>query len=368
MNPTAWLAAHPRVVLALVMLLSSLAVYVPYRGSMDQIYRYWDGPPYLYVAKTLYQVPAEHPFTPYGLPASYFANHLPGYPLLIRALTPLTLGDYPRAMLLATLVSAVASVLLFYELLRAYQLVASPLWTCVLFCFLPPRFVIYHAVGASEPLFLSCVFAAFLALKAERPAWVVVFAALGSLTRMPGALLVPIFALVYALRREWLRALSMGLGALGLAGLFTWYRVVFGDFWAYFTWASSTTHMIAAPFQKFSVYAATNKLHSIELFAGIFLVYGLGTLALVRRREIFVYSATFLAFCTLINHADLPRLILVIAPFALLVGYDELLSRRAARLLLPLAIFLAYSYAWGYLPHKLVGEGVYATLLEALHR
>lgn len=63
-----------------------------------------------------------------------------------------------------------------------------------------------------------------------------------------------------------------------------------------------------------------------------------------------------------------PRLILVIAPFAQLVGYDELLSRPAARLLLPLAIFLAYSYAWGYLPHKLVGEGVYATLLEALRR
>jgi hypothetical protein len=160
----------------------------------------------------------------------------------------------------------------------------------------------------------------------------------------------------------------MSLGGLGLLGLFTYYHVVYGDFWAYFSWAAQKTHMMAAPFAKFSVYATTDKLHSIELFAGLFLVYGLGTLSLWKRRELFIYAATYWLFCTMINHADVPRLILVIAPFALLVGFDELLSRPAARLLLPLAIFLDYSYAWGYLPHKLVGRGVYATLLEVLSR
>jgi hypothetical protein len=357
---------RPQALLAALMLLSSVAVYVPFLGSMDKVYRYWDGPPYLYVAKTLYDVPEDHPFTPYGLPPSYFANHLPGYPLLIRALTPLTLGDFPMAMLLATLLTSVAAGLLFYELLRSHGLVRSPLWTAVLFCFLPPRWVIYHAVGSSEPLFLCCVFAAFLALKAERPAWVAVFAALGSLTRMPGALLIPIFGLVYLTRREWARAAAMGLGGLGLLGLFTYYHFVFGDFWAYFTWAAETTHMMAAPFAKWSIYATSNKLHSIELFAGLFLVYGLGTLSLWKRRELFIYAAAYWLFCTMINHPDVPRLILVIAPFALLVGFDELLSRRPARLLLPLLLFFDYSYAWGYLPHKLVGRGVYEELLKVL--
>lgn len=43
---------------------------------------------YMYVTKTLYRVPAEHPFVPCALPPWYFANHLPGYPLLIRLFTP----------------------------------------------------------------------------------------------------------------------------------------------------------------------------------------------------------------------------------------------------------------------------------------
>src|SRR5262249_13111471 len=146
--------------------------------------RYWDGPPYLYVAKTLYQVPEDHPFVPYDLPRAYFANHLPLYPLLVRALTPLALGSYPAALLLATLATSVAAAVLFYELLVRWQLVASPLWTAPLFCVLPPRWVIYHAVGATEPLFFCCVFAAFLALRAERP-WLVLLASLAaSLTRI----------------------------------------------------------------------------------------------------------------------------------------------------------------------------------------
>jgi hypothetical protein len=59
-----WCAAHPRIVVAGVMLLSSLLVYVPYLSDLDKIARYWDGPPYMYVAKTLYRVPADHPFVP----------------------------------------------------------------------------------------------------------------------------------------------------------------------------------------------------------------------------------------------------------------------------------------------------------------
>ena len=42
---------------------------------------------YTYVAKTLYRVPADHPFVPCALPW-YFANHRSGYPLLIRLFTP----------------------------------------------------------------------------------------------------------------------------------------------------------------------------------------------------------------------------------------------------------------------------------------
>ncbi len=369
MNPSSWSwpSARPRTTVALVMLVSSAAVYLPFRGSMDKVHRYWDGPPYMYIAKTLYDVPQEHPFAGHGLARNYFANHLPAYPMLIRALTPLTFGSYPAAMILATLLSATAAAVLFYEVLKAYALVVSPIWTAILFSFLPPRWLIYHSVGATEPLFFCFVFAAFLALKRERPGGVAAFVALASLTRFTGVLLVPIFALIYAERREWRRSALMGLGGLGLAGLFTFYHFVFGDFFAYFTWnAAHQSSMVAAPFAKLFAYAGTKQFHSTELFVWMFLAYGAGTLALWRHRGVFIYAAVYFLFCTLISHPDLPRYFLMLAPFSLLVGFDAVLSRPAVRWALPLAVFLSYVYAWGYIPYNMVGKGPYAELLRVL--
>jgi hypothetical protein len=361
------LGRYPRTAIGLAMLVSSVAVYVPFLGSMDKVCRYWDGPPYMYVAKTLYDVPEDHPFVPYGLPRSYFANHLPAYPLLIRALSLVTLASYPAAMLLATLVTSIAAAILFYELLVRWGLVQSPLWTALHFCVLPPRWVIYHAVGATEPLFFCCVFAALLALRAERPGLVTLFSLLASLTRITGALLPVVFLLIYAQRREWRRAAAMPLAGLGLVALFAWYRVVYGDFFAYFTWSMDEAGMISLePFEIFRRYAGSEKLHSVELYAWMYILYGLGTLALWKRRELFTYSFLYFAFCTLITHQDLPRYLLAIAPFALLVAFDDVLARPACKAILPLVLYLDYTYVWRFLPSKLVSSGVYEKLLEAL--
>lgn len=361
------LGVHPRAVIAAAMLLTSVAVYVPYLGSMDKVYRYWDGPPYMYVAKTLYFVPADHPFVPHELPPSYFANHLPLYPLLIRALTLLTLGSYPAAMILATLLSSIAAALLFFETLKAWDLVASPLWTALWFCVFPPRWVIYHAVGATEPLFFCFAFAALLALRAGRPGRVILFIVLASLTRITGVLLVPVFGLIYLERREWRRMLAVPAALVGILGLFTFYRYVYGDFFAYFTWAVPHGRVMdLRPLEVFRRYAAGEKFHSTELYAWTYVLYGIGTLALWKRREVFAYSAVYFAFGTLIAHQDLPRYMLPIAPFAILVAFDPVLRKPACRAALPLVLYLDYTYAWGFLPHKLVAAGVWERLVHDL--
>jgi hypothetical protein len=161
----------------------------------------------------------------------------------------------------------------------------------------------------------------------------------------------------------------MPLALAGLLGLFGWYHVVFGDFFAYFTWSLGPASMISLhPLAKFRDYAAGDKLHSVELYAWMFALYGCGVAALWRRRELFVYAAVFFAFCMLITHQDLPRYLLVIAPFAVLVAFDPVLSRPACRFVLPLLLYLDYTYAWSFLPGKLVAAGVYQSLLAALER
>jgi hypothetical protein len=364
--PESRLSAYPRSVVAGVMLLSSLLVYVPYLTQLDKIARYWDGPPYMYVAKTLYRVPADHPFVPYDLPAWYFANHLPGYPLLIRLFTILTLGAYPAAMILATLVTAVGSALLFYELLENQKLVVSPLWTAVLFCFLPPRWMLYHAVGASEPLFYCLVFAAFLFLAKERTAAVVTCIALAAVTRITGVLLVPIFGLIYLLRGQWRRALAVPFALLGLLAVFGWYKVVYGDFLAYFSWTMDNAQLLAPwPFTAY-LRKAGEGMHAADLYAWLYLLFGIGTLALWPKRELFVYCAVFWVFFTFTTYKDLPRYMLAFSPFALLVGFDAVLTRRECRLVLPLLVFLDGVYAWSMIPKNMVSRAVWEQLLLAL--
>jgi len=348
------------------MLAANLLFYYPFRGSWDSIYRYWDGPHYYYLAKTLYQVPGNHPFTAYGLPRSYFASHLPAYPVLIRLCRLLAPG-YPQAMVLATTASAVVSAVLFHRLLETARLVRSPLWTTLLFAVLPPRWLIYHSVGATEPLFLCFVFAALLAVRDQRPGRAALFGMLASLTRITGVLLVVALVAVALGRRRWREALVLSSAGLGVLGLFAFYHIVLGDFWAYFRWNLQTSHLVrGAPFAVYRAYAAGDNFQSTEYLALTYLGYGLGTLLLWKHREIFAYCAVMFAFNAFVFHVDLARYFLAIAPFAILVGFDGVLSTRAFRLLAPLAAYLTYVYAWSFVRHNLVVEFVYHELLRQL--
>ena len=359
-------AAWPRTTAALVMLLSSAVLWVPHLRA-DQVFRYWDGPLYLYMSRVFYHVPDAHPFTAYGLTPIYFASHMPLYPLLIRALTVLTLGHSPAAMLLATALTSALAAVLFYEVLRQFELVTSPLWTAVLFSFLPPRWLIYHSVGATEPLFFCCVFAAFLAYRHERFGWLALFVGLACLTRITGVLLVPSFGLALVLRRRWTGAAVVGLSLLALLGLFAYYHFHYGDFFAYSRWNVDRQGM--ATFQPFTglMRAAEGGNYRVaELYVGMYIVYALGTLALWRHREVFLYAAAFFLLLAFVLAKDMPRYFLAIAPFSILVGYDAVLSRTACRWALPLVAYLGYVAAWTAIPQNMVSRAVWADLLRVM--
>lgn len=360
-----WCLRYWWLVLGLAMLAANTATYWGLPGGVEALFRFVDGPHYVYVAKTLYLPPADINFLDYGISPEYYASYLPGYPLLIRLLSLVTLGDYQWAMVLATNLSAMFAVVLFYRLLVVYQLVVSPLWTAVLFCFFPARWFIYHGVGASEPLFLCFVFAAFLADHRHNTGMVVLFILFASFTRIVGVLLVPVFAVLWFARRDW-RALSLlPLSGVGLLATFVWYEHVFGNFFAYFDAQSSL--MTAVPFLLFKDYAGPYK-DITEFYYFSYLLYGAGVLLLWRHRGLFLYGVVFYVFYAFYHSDDLARMLVTIAPFALLVGYDRVLSQPAFRLLLPGIIAFDVIYAWGYIPWNLWPTEAQARLLELLAR
>ncbi len=351
------------------MLLANLLVYFPFRNKMDIVYRNYDGPFYMYLAKTLYSIPEDPKFDD-PLDKTYYASHLPAYPVLIRAMTLFTGGNYPIAMILASALSSIGAAILFYNLLKAWNLVACPFWTSVLFCFFPPRWLIYHTVGATEPLLLFFSFAAFLALR-RKNTWLVALCILfASLTRIMGILLLPVFFTIYVLRKETKAIPVLLLSVLGLFGLFLFYHFEFGDFFAYFRHNLYQKGMINPyPFEAFRLYASKINFHTSELYLLLYAIYGMGTILLWKHKEFFVYSFVFFVFACFIYHFDLPRHMIPLAPFAILVAFDSHLSRIAFKILLaPLLIYLTYAYVWGWLPYPLLPEEAYKNLLMELQK
>ena len=350
------------IALAVAAVLSALVLYLPFlRTDATVLTRFWDGPNYLYVAKTLYQIPVNHPFVPYKTTPAYFACHLPLYPIAIRLLSFLS---YPVAMLVATVLFSVAATLALYQLLRESGAVASPFWSALISLFLPARWLIYHSVGATEAPFLLLVCLSMLCYLRQRYTWAFVLAGLAGITRITGVLLGVVYLIMLIRDRRWSRIPLLVLIGLPLLATFSFYQWRYGDFWAYFHWNSKLIH--ARPLEIFLNYAGSGNTHAAEFYLGLYLLYGLGVLLLWRWPLFFWYGAVFYSFNLFVFHEDLSRYLLPLAPFALVIGYDQILKTRAFQCAFPGLIALAYVYAWGVLPHNLIADWVYQNLLRVL--
>ena len=156
----------PYIAIAVVSIVSTLVLWLPFilksetvigirvpENNFDMVIRHWDGPLYIIPAKTWYSI--SDPVlrdNVLGLPPKYFAAHLPGYPLTIRALQPLV--GYPKAPLLSTLLSSVGLFWFFFFLLKKFRLTGAPLLLTFVFMFVTPRFFVIRSIGSPEPLFM----------------------------------------------------------------------------------------------------------------------------------------------------------------------------------------------------------------------
>ncbi|PIQ25062.1 hypothetical protein COW36_07515 [bacterium (Candidatus Blackallbacteria) CG17_big_fil_post_rev_8_21_14_2_50_48_46] len=342
--------------------LSSLLLYLPFLlGDATVLTRFWDGPNYMYVAKTLYQIPVDHPFVPYKTTPAYFACHLPFYPLAIRAFSFM---GYPVAMLFTTVLFSVLATLTFYQLVKESGAVASPFWSALISLFLPARWLIYHSVGATEAPFLFLICLSLLLYLRKHYTWAFVVAGLAGITRITGILLGLVYLILLVRERNWLRIPLLALIALPLLATFSFYHFQYGDFLAYFHWNNKLIH--ARPLDIFLSYAGSGNAHAAEFYLGMYLLYGLGVLLLWQYPLFFWYAAVFYGFNLFVFHEDLSRYLLPIAPFALVIGYDQILRTKAFKFASLGLVILAYIYAWGVLPHNLVADWVYTNLLKVL--
>jgi len=368
----------------LVLLLSlvpTLLIWIPFvvklksfwgiplpQDGMAVVVANYDGPLFLVVAKTLYNLEQIALNYSFPLPLEYYAAHFPLFPLLIR-LFSFILG-YPYSMLFVTLVSSFLALYFFNRLMRRYVKGGGALWLTVVFAVFPARWLIVRSVGAAEPLFVASIIASMYYFQREKYWRAGIWGAVAAATKSPGILLfasyflylvVPhIRRLVFSPVATWLkltkidRAYPIFLIPLSVLGVFVFYQFTFNDFLAYFH-SGDNIHLFLLPFSIFDYSAPWVGTFWLEEIIFIYLLGALGLVKLIRqgRTELAYFVGIFFASILFVSHRDLIRYALPIVPF-LFVAFADTLSRKTFKIAFLFIIIPIYLFSLSYISQNVM--------------
>ena len=364
----------PYFTLTIVILASTLVVWLPFllrvgswyglkieNSNMQYVYRNFDGPLYIIVAKTFYnpklieKIGLELPISP-----NYFAAHLPLYPILIRGvrelvgLTGLRVNglEYLKSMVFVNLAATVFLSLFFYFFLKKFKLTTKPLLLVAVFLFLP-KFLVVRSIGAPESLFLLLILISLYFFEKENYLWAGLAGAFAVVTKTPGILLF--FAYVLVFLERWLKMkkiswlwVSVLLIPLALLAVFSWYYRQYGDFFAYFH--SGDNIHLALPFSVFNfqkVWVGTAWLEEIIFY---FFLYGLTVYSLKnsRYRSLYYFSLVFYIGIILVQHRDISRYSLPLWPMAI-IGLEKFFTSKKFLTVFMILLLAIYFYSWNFI-------------------
>jgi hypothetical protein len=354
--------ARPEVLLLAAAVAGSFLVYAPFLTDMTTVYRFWDGPNYLTIARTLYDVRPDNPLLAYVYEPRYFLVHLPVYPLLVRTLS---IVGYQQALLLVSILATCAATVLFYRLCRDVWKVASPGFLTLVFLFLPPRWLLYRSTGSTEAVYMAFTLTAIFFFERSKVGRASAAGVLATLTRISGLMIVPAFAVVLLRRRRWKELAWLALIPAALAAYFFFGAAQTGNFLEYF---SQHGEKMAAfrPFGFLPELFGKGLYHQAEFHILLALVYAVGTSRLRAFPTIFWYCVFELGLHVFISTEDWSRYFLAMAPFALVVGFREVIDTKAFRWIFPPYVIAALVYAWGVIPLNGCRPDIYLRLLAHL--
>ncbi len=356
---------------ALLAVIALVIAWGPFLSRMDVIVRHFDGPNYLVVAKALYTPTAENPLPGYALTPSYFAMHTPLYPLVLRACS--LFGGWKAGLFLATGLLAAASAAAFVVYAKEAVPEVPAVFATLAFLFLPARMFLYRALGASEALMSLLVVLAVLAWRRGRVDWALFAAALATVTRTNGVLVVGVLCLALLFSGRVKTAFVGGaLAAVPLLLLFSWHRFLFGDFFALFHVHADSAGgpgRLCLPFAFIGEMAARNDWETAEMLLGLHLFFVLCAARLFAKGDRLEAGliAAHVALFSLLRERDLARYYLTVAPFAVVVAWRDVWSRpRLGAAVLAVLAPLSVYYAWKTIPMNLCSEPAYRALLSFL--
>lgn len=383
-----WVFNNEIKTLVIITVFSCLLSYLPFYSDLSVVGRYLDGPNYIEVAKTFYYKITDNNAA--YLPRWYYAVHLICYPFFIRLLNyPFVpfFGklSYLYSMLLSTIIFTVLAVLMFYKFIKEFKLVKNPFWMSVVFIFFPPRWVIYHSVGATESMFIFWCLLSVYFFKKEKYFLSYIIGALATITRIFGVLLFPTYILLLILKtydfkpflkkarniREgfisflkslpWLLILGTLIIPFSLFVHFLVYKMVFNMFFAYWQWNAGQLGL--PPFNALVDFGKYWKVGMAELYVIYmsFSIYGL--VKLYKHREIFWFCFIQFLPITLNKMNDIPRFLTIVSMFVFVVAFERFFDNKYFKLIFPIYLVLVYLYVWNAIPTNLIAPEVWINLI-----
>ncbi|OGD83351.1 hypothetical protein A2572_01580 [Candidatus Collierbacteria bacterium RIFOXYD1_FULL_40_9] len=320
------------------------------------LWKNYDGPNYLIVAKTWYDKASILNNFSNPLPAEYYPAHFPLYPSVIWLFDLVTTGT--NAMLLATVLGSVLCFGMFYKYINEFKISLNPLWLSIVFLFLPARFLSLRIIGSPEPWFIFFILASLYFFRKEKFWWAGIWGYFAMLTKSPAVLLLAAYG-VYALAEsiknkkiEW-KYYPILIMPLAIVDLFYLYKLRTGDFFAYFN-SGDNFHLFFPPF---SIFAPQGQVWVgnfwLEDIIWTWLIFGLGVLAL-RKKELKIeqlFAGIFFISTLFVAHRDVSRYIIPVAPFVLM-GLDKYLQKKEFKIMLTILALPILLYSWNFLLHN----------------
>jgi hypothetical protein len=336
--------------------------FVTKESNLDLVYKNWDGPSYIIVAKSLYdpQVAYQNNFINSGdirPDWSWLPAHFPLYPLAIRAFSFL---GYFQAMLLVSVGFGLLCYLAFYNLVVTLKISKNPLLLTLPFLFLSPRWFIVSHTGSSESMFLFFIIVFLTYLAKKQHAKAAIFIALAQLTRPQAAFFglgMAIVALIELVQTKNLKQIVLTYYPylsipLAVLGIFTFYKIQTGDFWAFFSAISLTKNLQSIPFRTFSFPASNIETFWQEVNAYDYVIF-CGAALLMFKKKLWRYgvlATTYFIPLIFLQHSDISRYAIPMLPFAF-IAYSEIIEKKEftwATFLMSPAIML---YAINFMDH-----------------
>lgn len=364
-------------ILIFASILINLLIWLPFifgfQEGMITVFKNYDGPYYIVVAKTWYDKNKIARSFSLPTPLEYYPAHWPGYPAIIAIFNNFMPG--PWAMLCSTLFFTVLTTIIFYLFLFKFKLSKNPFWLSLVFLVLPARWVAVKAVGSPEPLFIFAIFASFYFFKSafdnvennliskKKSVFFDLFLAgifgtLAQITKSPAILLFLsyvsylgylVYLKKYSLKQAFRLTIPLFLIPISALGVFFFYKIRTGDFLAYFH-SGDNFHLVFPPFQGF--FPERSWLGTIwnEDMIWQYLVGALTVVFLIKQKhyDLASFAGIFFTATLFITHRDLARYSLPLVPFSL-IAFDEFIQKKEFKIALLIIIPAISLYAINFI-------------------